>query len=247
MKKRFFSVVLLSASLCCAQEPIPISQQSSAMVQSTAPLSSQDQPIVVPAGTRIQLSMASPIAAKSARPGYAVRAVTQFPVTVGTKLAIPVGSYVEGAIDKVTKSGRAGPMLEMRFTRILFPNGFSVPVDGSNIQATVQDPESIPPEAAGFSMQDAYTNGASFSLAAQQSPTLPPLPRVGPNPGVIAGVGIASIAAILVTFALLGRHRGGSNGLLFAAGWQFEMVLKSPISIDPSNIVAGMASSTEQP
>jgi hypothetical protein len=246
MKKRFFPVVLLSASICWAQEPMPISQQSSSDVQSTAPLSSQGQLIVVPAGTRIQLSLTSPIAAKSARPGYAVRAVTQFPVTVGTQLAIPVGSYVEGAIDKVTKSGRPAPTMEIHFTRILFPNGFSLPVDGANIQATVQNPVSNSPEVAGFSTPGAGTDGAIYSLAAQQSPSPAPLPRVGPNPGVVAGVGVASLAAIFVGVALLGRHRGGGNGLLFAAGWQFEMVLKNPVSIAASNIAAAMPSSPAQ-
>ena len=85
----------------------------------TDPAVSEKQTITIPVGTRIPLALASPITSK-ARPGDAVRAVTGFPVTVGTQLAIPVGTYVEGVIDKVTKGGRSGPSLQMHFTRILF-------------------------------------------------------------------------------------------------------------------------------
>jgi hypothetical protein len=50
-------------------------------------------------------------------------------VTVGKQLAIPVGTYVEGVLDKVTKGGRSGPSLKMHFTRLDYVNGYSVDID----------------------------------------------------------------------------------------------------------------------
>ena len=182
------------------------------------------QTITISAGTRIPLVLASPITNKSARPGNAIRAVTGFPVTVGTQLAIPVGTHVEGVIDKVTKGRRPGPSLRIHLTRILFPNGYSVAVDGINTQANAVSP------GAGFPGPSA--------LAAQQSQGLPPLPNSGTHIGPIVGAAGAAVAGI-VAIVLLSHHPGG--GVFFDTGWQFEMVLQSPLTLDAASVAAAIA------
>jgi hypothetical protein len=248
MKRILFLVALLTASTCWAREPQSTLQQSLSLSQdqALAPESTQDQTIVIPAGTRIPLSLASPIAAKSARPGFAVRAVTGFPVTVGTQLAIPVGAYVEGVIDKVTKGGSSGRSLQMHFTRILYPNGYSVPVDGTNAVAKVLSPDSSSPEIATFSNTDANAVEPTYALAAQQSPGQPPMQPPGPHFGAAIGAGIGAMAAGIVVAVLLARHGGGGNGILFDTGWQFEMVLKSPVSINVASIAGAVVPSSAQ-
>jgi len=104
-------VALLVTSTCWAQEPASNPQQPPSQAQALPPAASQKQTIVIPAGTRIPAQLASPVTTKLGRPGDSVRAVTTFPVTVDTELAIPAGSYIEGVIDKIRvqflNSGRA--------------------------------------------------------------------------------------------------------------------------------------------
>lgn len=221
---------------------VPNAQESLSPLQTMAQVTAPEQTIVIPAGTRIPLMLASPIAAKSARPGYAVRAVTGFPVTVGTQLAIPVGAYVEGVIDKVTKGGISGRSLQMRFTRILFSNGYSVPVDGANATARALTPDSISPEVATIPSTDASASGSTYALAAQQLPGPPPMQPPSPHFGAAIGEGIGAMAAGIIAAVLLARHHGASNGILFDTGWQFEMVLKSPVTVDTASVAAAVAS-----
>jgi hypothetical protein len=246
MKRIHFLVALLTASTCWAQEPLSNPQQSLSQDQALAPESTQEQTIVIPAGTRIPLSLSSPIAAKSARPGYAVRAMTGFPVTVGTQLAIPVGAYVEGVIDKVTKGGSSGRSLQMHFTRILYANGYSVRVDGTNAVAKALSPESSSPEIATLSNADANAVKPTNALAAQQSPGQPPMLPPGPHFGAAIGAGIGAMAAGIVVAILLARHGGVGNGILFDTGWQFEMVLKSPVSVNAMSIASAVVPSSAQ-
>ena len=152
---------------------------------------------------------------------------------MGTQLAIPVGTYVESVIDKVTKGGRWGPSLQMHFTRILYANGYSVAIDGANVQAQVHSPPSSSPERAAL----AGESGPGNALTSQPSTGSPALPNTGQTLGTTAAVtaGIAVVA--IVTAAVLHRH-GGSSGVVFDTGWQFEMVLQSPLSVDTASIAA---------
>jgi hypothetical protein len=236
-------VGLLAASTCWAQEPASNSQQPPSQVQSQSPVAPENQTVTIPVGTRIPLALASPITTK-ARAGNTIRAVTGFPVTVGTQLAIPVGTYVEGVIDKVTRGGRSGPILLVHFTRILYANGYSVPVDGTNTQARTISPEPNSEVAETFEgeSEPTFTN-ANYVVAQQQQPPprLPPLPKVGPPIGVIVGAGLGVFAAAIITIALLAHHNGGASGVLFDTGWQFEMVLRSPLTVDAANVAASIA------
>jgi hypothetical protein len=152
-------------------------------------------------------------------------------------LAIPVGTYVEGVIDKITKGGRSGPSLLMHFNRLLYANGYSVAVEGVSTQAKAVRPESSSPDLA------AYAGGAgpNYALAAPQSTTLPPLPKVGPSIGTVVGITVGTVAAGTAALVLLARRHNGSSGVLFDEGWQFEMVLQSPLSVDAASVAAAAA------
>ena len=226
-------VGLLVASTCWAQEPALDVQQPPSDVQAQAPAAAQNQTITIPFGTRIPLSLVAPITTKS-RSGDGVRAVTTFPVTVGAKLAIPVGTYIEGVIDKVKKGGRSGPSVQMHFTHIVYANGYTVDVDGANAQAKALSPNSLPSDRIAFARDD----GAYYAMAAQQLPPPAPLPKVGPSIGTVVGITVGATVAGIVALVLLGHHQGGGNGVLFDTGWQFEMVLQSPLTVDAASVAA---------
>ena len=225
---------LLVCSTLWVQEPSSNPQPLPSLVQGVAPATPPIRTITVPAGTRIPLALAGPINSKT-RPGTAVRAVTGFPVTVGTQLAIPVGTYVDGAVDKVSRGGRSGPSVQMHFTQLLYANGYSVDIDGASVQAKALSPNSRSSEAAAL----AANNGMGNSLAAQALPEQSPLQTPASHVGTVVGVAVASAAAAIAIPLILLRH-GGGRVVLFDTGWQFEMVLNSPLSVDAASVAAAV-------
>ncbi|HTZ98849.1 MAG TPA: hypothetical protein VMB02_00865 [Candidatus Aquilonibacter sp.] len=232
--------VVLVVSTCPAQEPAADAPQAPAQAAgptpAPAPAPSSSQIVVVPQGTQIPATLASPITSKTAKPGRTVRAVTSFPVTIGSQIVIPVGTYFEGVIDRVKKNGRTGPTIEMHFTRIIFANGYTVNVDATNQSADATEPDSGSGVAASFAGNDA----PHLVLAAQQTP--PPVPH-GPSAGIIgAAVGLA--AASIVGIIIATHHGVGSNGVLFDEGWQFDLVLRGPLSLNSASITAAAAATS---
>jgi type IV secretion system protein VirB10 len=215
-------IIAFLASMACLAQQSPAPQD-----QSQQPPPGKGQAVIIPAGTRIPLALASPITNKGAKPGAPVRATTGFPVTVGTQVAIPTGAYVQGVIDHVKKSGSGGS-LQMHFTRLIYPNGYTVMLDGTNVQAKADEGGSNTAQSAAL----AQTGVPTLGFAAQQSPPpLPPLPHSGPNTGLIVGGMVGTAAIAVLAIVLTGHHRAG-NALLFDTGWQFDMVLQNPLVID---------------
>jgi hypothetical protein len=225
---------LLAASTCWAQEPA----QNPPQAQSPAAVAAQSQTIIVPAGTRIPLSLTSPIYAKSKKPGGSVRAVTDFPVTVGTQVAIPVGTYFQGVIDKINLRGRSGPSVKMHFTSIVFPNGYTLAVNGATTDASAEAPPVNPAAESAF----ANPGGGKFGMMGQNAVSPPPLPQVGPSPGKIAAIAVSIFVASVVGLILLARHHGiPANAIVLDTGWQFEIALQSPLDLDAQSIAAPAA------
>ena len=196
------------------------------------------QSIVVPAGTRIQLRLVNSIHTHLAKRGDAVRATTAFPVTVGTMLAIPADTFVEGQIEKIHKRGY--PAVQVHFTRLVFNNGYALLLDGATAEASTRTPARGVQSAALPLTQTAFGGGmANLPTQLPPSPQPPPLPKVGPNPGVLVAIGVAALAAPLITVALLGRHRG--QDVTLESGSTLEMVLERPLSLDADAVAAAVA------
>lgn len=216
------------------------STQTSPAVQAPATTAST---VTLPAGTAIPLTLMTVIKSKSTKPGDSVRAVVAFPVTQGTQLAIPAGAYVEGVVNKVTAKplSNQAPMLSVHFTRLVFTNGYSVPLSGENSQAMLP--------AAGVSGNEVAEllplqfPGQHFAMGAGQTmPTLPPLPQMGPNPAVIGGIAAGGMAAFGIGMLIWMHHRANSYDFaVFDVGWQFQMVLDSPLILDGAQVAAAAA------
>lgn len=217
-------------SLCGVQMP-------AAQTQTTAENPAQ---ITVPAGTHIPLKLISEIHNRSTQPGDAVRAQVAFPITVGTRVAIPAGTYAEGTVQSVKALGAGGrPEIRLHFTQLVFANGYSIPLDAVNLQAMVIEPEPGR-NLATYTLADARDGMPMLGEGAgQTTPTLPPLPSTGPSQGVIIGatVGAAALTTVLV-IALSRRHATHADYLLFANGWQFEIELSQPLTLDASRVAA---------
>ena len=237
--------VFLVAQICSAQIP-PVAAP-------TAPSGT----VTVAQGTSVALTLVSSVKGKSTKPGDAVRAVVAFPVTVGTQLAIPPGTYVEGVVNAVTARAPKTHMASvlLHFTKLVFANGYSVALNAVNTEAEVILPETdnqttyeiadaasgAPYLGTGFAGKGFGATGVSesgFGGAGQTTPTLPPLPSVGPSPAMVVGIAVGGGVAVLVTALALSHHHGNPDFVLFDNGWQFQMVLQSPLTLDASQVAA---------
>ena len=89
--------------------------------------------LTVPAGTKIPLTLKQGINTKSARPGDPVYAQTAFPITQNDQILIPAGTFVQGEVRRVVRPGRVKGRaeLQMSFTSMIFPNGYTVMLPGA--------------------------------------------------------------------------------------------------------------------
>lgn len=242
---------LCMAADCFAQEPTTPQQTlevqqappATAAAGAQVPSQAQEQTVTIPAGTRVQMTLTSPVRSNTTHKGDAVRAVTAFPVTVGKELAIPAGTYFEGLIDRVLKRGPSGrAQLQMHFTHVVFADGYNVPLDGATAEARAGDPAAEKTALAEATAPEAQ--GAPSLVLAQlpqptpPTPTLNSPPHVGPSVGAIAGLTLGIGAAVTVAAVLLGRRHAGE--VLFDTGYQFEIVLGVPLELDADRVAAAV-------
>lgn len=240
-------VLFCLASFVSAQTPHAFLQSAgsaAAAGQIAGPLSAPT--LTVPAGTAIPLTLINPIKKKSTKQGDAVRATVAFPIMAGMQLAIPAGSYVEGVVQEVTARAADShqPEVAIHFTRLVFANGYSVNLDAKSAQAEESAPSlgSTGIELASLTLPATGMGRGSMALMGQTEPTLPPLPQVGPNPAVVAGAMIGGSAALMVLIIATMHHSQSKiDYVLFDAGWQFQMVLESPLLVDAGQAAAAVA------
>jgi hypothetical protein len=237
----FFLAGLLITSGCWAQEQASAQERLLKQAQEQAPPAAQKETLTIPSGTRVPLTLTNPIRTRSARPGDSIRAVTTFPVTVGTQEVIPLGTYVEGSLRKVLKRDSAGhPGLLIHFTRMVFANGYAVALEGAMAQTMTGSPGASSPETSTSESRSAASSGLGF----QQTPGPPPLPMPVPRIGTAVGIAAGTAAAGIVALVLWGRHRGVDT--LFDTGWQCEMILESPLWLDANRVAAAIAGPSAQ-
>jgi hypothetical protein len=230
------------------------------LAQAVLPAQQPSPMVIVPAGTVVPLTLVSPIKSKTTKPGDTIRAAVAFPVTVGDQVAIPPGTYVEGVLLQPLPKVRHQPYpgIQIHFTRLVFANGHSAPLDATQASSMPEPPPLPPspaaPEArtlmAAFNSLDrsgpldaalpSLGSGWRMPLMALQSvpslPPLPPLPHVGPSMGVIVGLGVG-LPAVLIALGILFHHSAGNaDYLVHDAGWQFQMKLAAPLSLNPNQI-----------
>jgi hypothetical protein len=119
-----------------------------------------------------------------------------------------------------------------------------VPLDAANSEAMMMVPRAD--SQATYELADARDGapflGEGFGAAGQTTPTLPPLPRMGPNPAVVGGAVAGGFVAILIgAFAWAHHNVKNTDFLLFDNGWQFQMVLESPLTLDTGKVAAAAA------
>ena len=212
-------ITLIAVVSCLAQEPAPPAAGSAA--------------ITVPAGFKIALRLTGPLASKTARVGDAVHAETAFPVTVANTVAIPSGTYLEGAIDQVFPRGRhAG--FTIHFARLVFTNGYTAALSG----ATADTRAALLGTGEPITAASATPAAPAGAMGFQSTPTItqPSLPH--PNIGLAVGLGAGVVAAGAIVGVIM-ISRGSYVDL--RVGHRFEMVLAGPLALDAARVADAVA------
>jgi hypothetical protein len=147
---RRFESILFSAFLVIFPASSLARSMQAAVVQPVA--TGASAAITLPAGTKVELLVTRPVRTLTAKTGDLIYAQTSFPVVTGTGIAIPAGTYVEGSIENVARPTRRSSRaeIEVLFTKIIFANGYVVPLPG--------DPSTANPAlGAGPQCEDAET------------------------------------------------------------------------------------------
>jgi hypothetical protein len=230
-----------------ASAPAPPPEPASASAPATAPAPAPasvaapaPKTFTVPAGTKVLLELRSAVNTKSAKAGDGVYLSSVFPVTVGNRVMIPVGVYVQGVVDHVTHPNRGAgkAQLDMHFTSMIFPNGTVVEIPGvvdalpGAKQQTVKDDQEGTIEQNGDKGRTAADTAKIALPTGAGVGTIGGAPSGHPLAGGLAGLGVGAATVGLVS--LFTRNAD----LDIPSGTQVEMVLQRPLLLQEENLVA---------
>jgi hypothetical protein len=197
---------------------------------------------VIPAGSKVPLTLAQAISTKNAREGDAVYAQTAFPFVLDDRVLIPAGTYIQGKIMHSEHAGRSKKRAEIliHFTSMIYPSGYTVMLPGSIDNTPGADNKGVK-DSEGTIQQDKDT-GKRLEDAAKGA-------AVGGTVGSIGGVaagglngarygGLAGIAGG-VAWALL-KH---GPELKLDVGTSIEMEIQRDVTVDASRIHMARAGS----
>ncbi|HEV2989467.1 MAG TPA: hypothetical protein VG759_13585 [Candidatus Angelobacter sp.] len=196
--------------------------------------------IVIPAGTRIALTLKQAISTKNAREGDTVYAETATPLVLNERVLVPAGTYVQGRISHAARGGRLKGRAELRvnFTSIIYRSGYTVLLAASVENTPGADNKGMK-DTEGTIQQDSDA-GKKIEKAAKAG-------VFGGGAGVLAGalygglngarIGGPAGAAAGIAWALLKR---GSD-LKLDVGASIEMEIQRAVPLDMSRITPARA------
>jgi hypothetical protein len=213
-----------------------------ALPPETASPQSDPNVVVIPAGSKIPLSLKQAISTKNAREGDAVYAETSFPFVMNDRMLIPAGTYIQGKISRVEKPGRSKKRAELliHFTSMIYPSGYTVMLPGSVENTPGADNKKVK-DSEGTIQQDG-DKGKRVEEAAKGA-------AIGGTVGTIGGAaagglngarygGLAGIAGG-VAWALL-KH---GPDVKLDVGTSIEMEIQRDVPVDASRIRLARAGS----
>ncbi|HEX4604429.1 MAG TPA: hypothetical protein VH724_10570, partial [Candidatus Angelobacter sp.] len=134
------AIALLSPGHAAASQ-----QPDAGATQAAQPASS----FMLPPGTKLPLGLLRPLTAKAGRDVYLQ---VTFPVTVGSQMMVPPGSYVQGEIERIIRKNRRRDQLEfeLRNASLIFSNGYTVAISGT-VKVATTTAEMGPQQPSGAS------------------------------------------------------------------------------------------------
>lgn len=227
-----------------ADTPAPApakSQAAPAQASGLIPTTGNDpNALVIPAGTKIPLTLAQAISTKNAREGDAVYASTAFPFVLNDRILVPAGTYIQGRIMHTLKAGGAGKRAEIliHFTSMIYPTGYTVMLPGSIDNTPGADNKGVK-DSEGTIQQDKDT-GQRVEDAAKGAAVAGTVGSIGgAAAGGLNGARYGGLAGIAggVAWALL-KH---GPDVKLDVGTSIEMEIQRDVRVDASRIQVAKA------
>ncbi len=226
-----------------AAQPAPANAQPAAQAATTAAPATTGPVFVVPAGTKIPLTLRSALSTKTAKPGDAVYLASNFPVIVGGRVVIPAGVFVQGYVDGLSRGGKVKGRAElmMHFVSMAFPNGVVIALPGAVDKvpdtkgAEVTDKEGLI-KAESTKGDDAKTVGTTALTGAGVGGLVG---WSSGSPGMATGIG-AGVGAAAGVLAVMMKH---GQDIVFPEGSSVVMVMQRPLQVQEQQL-AGMGNLT---
>jgi hypothetical protein len=263
------TILLLTMSSFAQQSastPQPNTQDSQDPVASANP-APNSAIVAVPAGTRIALVLTQPIQTRYVHRGDDIYAQTTSPVTSGSEVVIPPGTFVQGKVDRIERKGGRGE-LHLQSMSITFPDGYVTPIAGpitleSSDGYALKDPGkgrmigafALP--AAGLGLGALIGHSFASSQPNTITSTLPP-GCTGPPPGCLSsslttpgntlkstaigsmvGLAVGGIASLALVL--------NTRNFFLDVGSPVEMVLQHPISLQQDEVADAIRDAEQHP
>lgn len=233
------AIVCGGALLASAQETAPPAPSPAAIAPAQqsppAPMkeeSAREAMVTLPVGTKVLLMMKNSVSSRNARPGDGVYLETSFPVVSDGSVVIPAGTFVQGVVDSVKRSGRVKGRAEilLHFTTLIYPNGYTVSMPAALESSDSADTQKVKDkegtvQAEGQKGKDA----GNIATAAGTGSLIGGLSR-GSMKGAAIGGGLGAAVGVITTLFTRGDEVRLENGSAV------EMILTRPVELDPSRI-----------
>jgi len=223
------------------QAKTPDQAKESNAAPTVAPASNPNVAII-PAGTKIPLSLQQAISTKTAREGDPVYAEAAFPFVLNDRIIVPAGTYIQGKISHTERAGRSKKRAEIliHFTTMIYPSGYTVMLPASVENTPGADSNSVK-DKEGTIQADKDT-GKRVEDAAKGA-------AVGGTVGSVAGVAAGGLNG-----ARYGGLAGIAGGIAWAllkhgpevrldVGTSIEMEIQRDITVDATRIQVAKAGS----
>jgi hypothetical protein len=206
---------------------------TSPTVRSTTPSANSAEAYTLAAGTRIAVTLKHAISTKTARENDPVYAETSFPVVSNGHIVIPVGTYVQGVIQRSQRPGKVkgrGELL-IHFNTLIFPSGYTLLLPGHIDNVPGADKTAMKDSNEG-SIQSQGTQGKDATTVATTAGT-----------GAAVGAVVAGDVKGAATGGLIGAGAGLASVLLtrgpdvrIESGTLVDMVLQRDIVVEHDRI-----------
>ena len=195
-----------------------------------APQAGPREEVIVPAGTRVGVVLQNGISTRSAKPGDSVYLQTSFPITVGNRIVIPVGSYLRGELLEAKRPGRVKGRGEfrMRLNTLILPTGYTVDLNAAPRSADSGGKETMDEEGKVTGGSDKGKDVGTVASTTATGAAIGAIAGRGKGAGIGAGIGgVAGLAAVLLT-------RGPEAEL--PRGSTMDVVFERALMLDGSQI-----------
>jgi hypothetical protein len=248
---------------CFAQDqPQPTEPASHGSTQNNT----QSTSVTIPAGTRLALVLTQPVQTRYIHRGDDIYAQVTSPVNSDNEVVIPPGTFVQGTVDKIQRTGGRGE-LRLQSMSITFPDGYVTPISGPIVLETtdgyaIKDPGSkrstgailLPIAGVGLGALIGHSVGSSDSTLTSNFPPGCSPPQFGCTPistpvmgtkakDTAIGASIGGVVGMIASITLL----VGSHHFYVDAGAPVEMTLQQPVTLRQDEVAKAVRQSQERP